>query len=79
MTERSPRAYKAFVLAAAPTDAGLLQSVELSGELIFQRYQRQRRYLIASTAATIVDDDDDDDDDDNDDDDAKHRCHPGPP
>lgn len=29
-----------FVLAAAPTDAGLLQSVELLGELIFERRQR---------------------------------------
>lgn len=38
--ERSPRV-RAFVLAAAPTDAGLLQSVELSGELIFQRYWRR--------------------------------------
>lgn len=29
-----------FVLAAAPTDAGLLQSAELLGELIFERRQR---------------------------------------
>lgn len=62
VAERSPRARDAPTLAAAPTDAGLLQSVELSGELIFQRYQRQRRYLVASTAATPVDDDDEDDD-----------------
>lgn len=62
VAERSPRVREAFTLAAAPTDAGLLQSVELSGELIFQRYQRQRRYLVASTAATPVDDDDEDDD-----------------
>lgn len=73
-TERSPRAYKTFVLAAAPTDAGLLQSVELSGELIFQRYQRQRRCLVASTAATTVVDDGDEDDDG-----AKHCRRPGRP
>lgn len=65
--ERSPRAREAFTLAAAPTDAGLLQSAELSGELIFQRYQRQRRYLVASTAATTVNDDVDGDDDEDDD------------
>lgn len=35
---------------------------ELSGELIFQRYQRQRRYLVASTVATTPVDDDEDDD-----------------
>lgn len=39
-TERDPH-MRAIVLAAAPTDAGLLQSVELSGELIFQRSQRR--------------------------------------
>lgn len=39
-TERDPH-MQAIVLAAAPTDAGLLQSVELSGELIFQRSQRR--------------------------------------
>lgn len=38
--ERDPH-IQALVLAAAPTDAGLLQSVELSGELIFQRQQRR--------------------------------------